>query len=796
MHAEPERLSETLASVRQNTSHSTELLILPDGPDLPTREALAAITDVPQLGTEAALGAPACFNRLVASDDAELFVLLESGALPGPGWLDTLVAAFDADPRNGLAGPSTNRCWNEQAIFPRSGSTPEEIGHAARTTASRYGLTLRTLEPLYSLADFCYVVRREVVEAIGDADERYGLGPCWEMDYNIRAARSGFRSVWACGAYVYRAPFTARRQQEEALRFESAKQLYQDKFCGARLAGRKRDYRAHCRGDACPNFAPPALIESRHSIELRQRKDDVVLQQPPALPAKPGSADARSPLDLSVSTPNPLVSCMMPTSNRRPFVSQAIRCFLRQDYANAELLILDDGSESAADIVPKDSRIRYLRLEGKRTVGAKRNLACEQAQGEFIVHWDDDDWYPASRVRMQVEALLSRQCDLCGSSRVFYYEPAMDRAWRYEYTHAGSTPWVAGNTLAYRKEFWERNRFAEIQVGEDTRFLQSSATTAVHDLKDPGLCVATIHSANTSPKHPGGAYWIRQSVAQIHQLLGDDRHFYKTALRLTRQNEAAQSESREVLPLVSCIMPTYNRRAFVRFALSYFLYQDYPNKELIVIDDGNDPVADLADGLPGVRYIRRPARMSIGAKRNLGCAEAQGEIIAHWDDDDWYAPDRLRYQVAPLLAGEGDLTGLENAFVLELPSGVFWTTQRRLHQRMFVGDVHGGTLVYRRELWQQGLRYPEVNLAEDAALLQQAVTRGRRLVRLTNPGVFVYVRHGSNAWRECTPGSFLDPAGWQRIARPSMLPETVVATYKSSHLTPPTHRLLLDCRSA
>ena len=42
---------------------------------------------------------------------------------------------------------------------------------------------------------FCYAVRRRVIDAVSAADERYSLGPCWEMDYNIRAARAGWRGV-------------------------------------------------------------------------------------------------------------------------------------------------------------------------------------------------------------------------------------------------------------------------------------------------------------------------------------------------------------------------------------------------------------------------------------------------------------------------------------------------------------------------------------------------------------------------------------------------------------------------
>jgi glycosyltransferase involved in cell wall biosynthesis len=45
--------------------------------------------------------------------------------------------------------------------------------------------------------------------------------------------------------------------------------------------------------------------------------------------------------------------------------------------------------------------------------------------------------------------------------------------------------------------------------------------------------------------------------------------------------------------LASCIMPTYNRRAFVSKAIAYFLRQDYDDKELSIIDDSTDSVSDL-----------------------------------------------------------------------------------------------------------------------------------------------------------------------------------------------------------
>ena len=73
------------------------------------------------------------------------------------------------------------------------------------------------------------------------------------------------------------------------------------------------------------------------------------------------------------------------------------------------------------------------------------------------------------------------------------------------------------------------------------------------------------------------------------------------------------------LPLVSCIMPTFNRRPFVPHAIRYFLCQDYPKKELIVVDDGTDPVVDLMRDNESIRYVRLTDRRTVGAKRNLAC---------------------------------------------------------------------------------------------------------------------------------------------------------------------------------
>jgi glycosyltransferase involved in cell wall biosynthesis len=70
----------------------------------------------------------------------------------------------------------------------------------------------------------------------------------------------------------------------------------------------------------------------------------------------------------------------MPTYNRRAFVQRAIEYFLRQGYERKELIIVDDGTDSIGYLVSQDEHIRYIRLNERLTLGAKRNRACEAAR--------------------------------------------------------------------------------------------------------------------------------------------------------------------------------------------------------------------------------------------------------------------------------------------------------------------------------------------------------------------------------------------------------------------------------
>ena len=230
-------------------------------------------------------------------------------------------------------------------------------------------------------------------------------------------------------------------------------------------------------------------------------------------------------------------------------------------------------------------------------------------------------------------------------------------------------------------------------------------------------------------------------------------------------------------PLISCIMPTKNRRAFVAQALRYFERQDYPNKELIIIDDGDDLVVDLASQYPSVRYLAPQYIHSVGGKRNVACDAAYGEIICHWDDDDWYAPTRLSYQVAPLLTGEADITGLHLQSVLDLKRMQAWRCPDATFPQPGVQGIHHGTLLYWRHLWTKRARFQDTSDGEDTRFVRRLINLGSRVYTLPCLGRHVYIRHNSNGWHY-QPGTTIDTEVWARFDSGQLLPPADLGFYR------------------
>lgn len=110
-------------------------------------------------------------------------------------------------------------------------------------------------------------------------------------------------------------------------------------------------------------------------------------------------------------------------------------------------------------------------------------------------------------------------------------------------------------------------------------------------------------------------------------------------------------------PLVSVIIPTYNRANFIRRAIDSVFIQDYENVEIIVVDDASTDntesiVRDIKDDR--IVYIKNERNLGVSASRNRAIGISRGEVIAFLDSDDYWLEGKLKKQLAKLL-GDRDI---------------------------------------------------------------------------------------------------------------------------------------------
>ena len=128
-----------------------------------------------------------------------------------------------------------------------------------------------------------------------------------------------------------------------------------------------------------------------------------------------------------------------------------------------------------------------------------------------------------------------------------------------------------------------------------------------------------------------------------------------------------------------------------------------------------------------IRLIEIEEGRTIGEKRNFGCERAAGEIIAHWDDDDFSAPDRLADQLTRLQSSGKSVTGYSSMYFARNPS----LPQSRDRQGAVAypldwwlfhcspTQVIGSSLFYRKSWWKEH-PFPAKQVGEDSDFSRMA----------------------------------------------------------------------------
>jgi hypothetical protein len=269
--------------------------------------------------------------------------------------------------------------------------------------------------------------------------------------------------------------------------------------------------------------------------------------------------------------------------------------------------------------------------------------------------------------------------------------------------------------------------------------LQQYVDTSDEDRKAGGNVMRTAYQDNHKT-------WIDRMRVLIPQVLHVE----------TPYNLIETLPKEEDLPNVSVVCVTRNRRLFMPVLKYSYMIQSYPEEkmELIIVDDGDDPIEDTLIGVPNVVYVRLDKKTTIGEKRNIGVSKAMYDIIAFMDDDDVYPNNSIIERAAMMLKSPEKecafcsvipcydimkYSSFMNAPPLDLP----------MSQR-----VSEATLIFTKSFWE-ARKFSDIQIAEGDAFI-----RGREHMcrELSPQEVIVSLTHSTNTSSRKIP-EFKEPNG-------------------------------------
>lgn len=200
-------------------------------------------------------------------------------------------------------------------------------------------------------------------------------------------------------------------------------------------------------------------------------------------------------------------------------------------------------------------------------------------------------------------------------------------------------------------------------------------------------------------------------------------------------------------PKVSCLCLSYKRVDNLRNVIKCFDAQSYENKELVIVYRSTDEetksfLRDINDERIKCVEVVYKDDTTLGDVRNISIAEASGEYICIWDDDDWYHSDRIKSQLEAITGSGKQASVLFYLLMYDKKHGVTYMSPRHTWEQ---------TLMCSKEfLKDNGVTYPALNRGEDSVFVKQLIELNA-IVPLVNPQLYIYCYNGSNT---CDEGHF------------------------------------------
>lgn len=166
-------------------------------------------------------------------------------------------------------------------------------------------------------------------------------------------------------------------------------------------------------------------------------------------------------------TIDPLVSILIPAYNTERYIKQALDSALMQDYANFEVIVIDDGSKDKTwDIIQSyhDSRLRSFRQENQG-ITLTRNRLLQEAKGKYFAYLDSDDIYLQGRISKEVTFLEQHpEYALVYCAPVYFFDGEPNKLYRHKFTlYSGDNVFpallekmfITNSTILFRREVYD-----------------------------------------------------------------------------------------------------------------------------------------------------------------------------------------------------------------------------------------------------------------------------------------------------------------------------------------------------
>jgi glycosyltransferase involved in cell wall biosynthesis len=192
---------------------------------------------------------------------------------------------------------------------------------------------------------------------------------------------------------------------------------------------------------------------------------------------------------------NPFISVLIPAYNCSRFIGDAIDSVWKQEYANLEIIVVDDGSTDNLQEVLKNypSNLKYFH-KAHSGISASRNLCLEKAQGDCLAFLDADDYWLPGKLNNQVEYMAQHpECEIVFSryrNVVEVPEPEINKRILFEKELEQTNKRYLPSALIRRDVFEKAGRFLEeLQVGEDTEMISRMTFSGI----DVSHCIDTVY---------------------------------------------------------------------------------------------------------------------------------------------------------------------------------------------------------------------------------------------------------------------------------------------------------------